>query len=90
MRRVERSVILFAASLIPGVGESQVRAREAAEREQREAEEAAERARQEAQQQAQNEDLQGDEEKRIEPDIDGSQVKDMPPSSTQQEQTGVD
>ena len=47
VRRAERSALLFTASLIPGVGESQVRARERAEREQREAEE---RARQEAEQ----------------------------------------
>ena len=47
VRRAERSALLFTASLIPGVGESQVRARETAEREQREAEE---RARQEAEQ----------------------------------------
>lgn len=52
VRRIERSIALFVASFVPGVGEAQVAAREAAQRrrrdEAREREEAAQRALQDA------------------------------------------
>ncbi|PYH79316.1 hypothetical protein BO82DRAFT_315288 [Aspergillus uvarum CBS 121591] len=53
LRRVERSVALFIASLVPGVGERQVAVRNAAEAAQRAREEEERRQREEAQQQQQ-------------------------------------
>ncbi|OJK04517.1 hypothetical protein ASPACDRAFT_38076 [Aspergillus aculeatus ATCC 16872] len=55
LRRVERSVALFIASLVPGVGERQVAVRNAAEAAQRVREEEERRQREEAQQQQQQE-----------------------------------
>lgn len=90
VRRAERSIILFAASLIPGVGEGQVRARERAEREQREADEAAEQARNEAEQLLRNEELQKTEEKQPEAIIEIADVDDNPSNRIHREETGVD
>ena len=55
-RRIERAVALFVASLIPGVGEQHIAAREAAARQERERREAAER---EEEQRRQASDEQG-------------------------------
>ncbi|PYH45718.1 uncharacterized protein BP01DRAFT_382338 [Aspergillus saccharolyticus JOP 1030-1] len=58
LRRVERSVALFLASLVPGVGERQVAVRNAAEAAQRAREEEERRQREEAQQQQQQQQQQ--------------------------------
>ncbi|RAH79050.1 hypothetical protein BO86DRAFT_367552 [Aspergillus japonicus CBS 114.51] len=62
LRRVERSVALFIASLVPGVGERQVAVRNAAEAAQRAREEEERRQREEAQQQQQQQEEQEEQE----------------------------